>query len=158
MPRGKKNSPSDNVLAQNPETSTELAPVFEEKAESTIEKVINRIKFILRYNEDIIKESINIQVLKIENDAINIDIYVETTVTNYMKYRDFCNKINLTILNILETQGVNLAYPGRNIYIKENSMISENAKFEEKNSLDQKESKSSNKEESKKVRPAKIIK
>lgn len=39
MPRGKKNSPSDNVLAQNPETSTELAPVFEEKAESTIEKV-----------------------------------------------------------------------------------------------------------------------
>ena len=129
-----------------------------ETEESTIEKVINRIKFILRYNEDIIKESINIQVLKIENDAINIDIYVETTVTNYMKYRDFCNKINLTILNILETQGVNLAYPGRNIYIKENSMISENAKLEEKNSLDQKESKSSNKEESKKVRPAKIIK
>ena len=129
-----------------------------ETEESTIEKVINRIKFILRYNEDIIKESINIQVLKIESDAINIDIYVETTVTNYMKYRDFCNKINLTILNILETQGVNLAYPGRNIYIKENSMISENAKFEEKNSLDQKESKSSNKEESKKVRPAKIIK
>ena len=125
-----------------------------ETEESTIEKVINRIKFILRYNEDIIKESINIQVLKIENDAINIDIYVETTVTNYMKYRDFCNKINLTILNILETQGVNLAYPGRNIYIKENSMI----ELKEKNSLNQKESKSSNKEESKKVKPAKIIK
>lgn len=125
-----------------------------ETEESTIEKVINRIKFILRYNEDIIKESINIQVLKIESDAINIDIYVETTVTNYMKYRDFCNKINLTILNILETQGVNLAYPGRNIYIKENSMI----ELKEKNSLNQKESKSSNKEESKKVRPAKIIK
>ena len=132
-----------------------------ETEESTIEKVINRIKFILRYNEDIIKESINIQVLKIESDAINIDIYVETTVTNYMKYRDFCNKINLTILNILETQGVNLAYPGRNIYIKENSMISENAEFKEKNSLNKKENKSSNKlnkEESKKVRPAKIIK
>ena len=129
-----------------------------ETEESTIEKVINRIKFILRYNEDIIKESINIQVLKIENDAINIDIYVETTVTNYMKYRDFCNKINLTILNILETQGVNLAYPGRNIYIKENSMISEKAEFKEKDSLNQKESKSSNKEESKKVKPAKIIK
>ena len=129
-----------------------------ETEESTIEKVINRIKFILRYNEDIIKESINIQVLKIESDAINIDIYVETTVTNYMKYRDFCNKINLTILNILETQGVNLAYPGRNIYIKENSMISEKAEFKEKDSLNQKESKSSNKEESKKVKPAKIIK
>ena len=128
-----------------------------ETEESTIEKVMNRIKFILRYNEDIIEESINIQVLKIEQDAINIDIYVETTITNYMEYRDFCNKINLTILNILETQGVKLSYPGRNIYIKENSMISENTESKE-NGKKQKESNSKNKDESKKVRPAKIIK
>ena len=27
-------------------------------------------------------------------------------------------KLNLTLLNILETQGIKLAYPGQNIYIK----------------------------------------
>ena len=108
-----------------------------ETEEKVIEKVENRIKFILRYNEDIIKNSINIQILKIEDTAINMDIYLETTITNYREYRDFRNKINLTILNILETQGVKLAYPGQNIYIKEDTL-------EEK--------------DNKGVRPAKIIK
>ena len=129
-----------------------------ETEENTIEKVINRIKFILRYNEDIIKESINIQVLKIEEDAINIDIYLETIITNYMMYRDFCNKINLTILNILETQGVKLAYPGRNIYIKENTATyKENNEFNVKEDFYKKENTSS-KEEKKKTKPAKILK
>ena len=111
-----------------------------ETEEKIIEKVENRIKFILRYNEDIIKNSINIQILKIEDTAINMDIYLETTITNYREYRDFCNKINLTILNILETQGVKLAYPGQNIYIKENGKIEDDE------------------EEKRGIKPTKIIK
>ena len=149
-----------------------------ETEERTIEKIINRIKFILNYNEDIISKSINIQVLKIEEDAINIDIYLETTITDYKMFRDFCNKINLTILNILETQGVKLSYPGRNIYIKEEKMISEkstaqkemnkesllNNKENNTKKLSKEESakkiseeKKSN-QESKKIKPAKILK
>ena len=38
-------------------------------------------------------------------------------------FRDFCNKINLTILNILETQEVKLSYPGQNVYVKENNLV-----------------------------------
>ena len=111
-----------------------------ETEEKVIERIENRIKFILKYNDDIKKESINIQILKIEDSAINMDIYLETTITNYMEFREFSNKINLTILNILETQGVKLAYPGENVYIKENSKEIEKSK------------------EKKEIRPAKIIK
>lgn len=92
-----------------------------ETEERTVEKVLNRIRFILKYNEDIIKKSMNIQFDKIEEDSLNIYIYIETTITSYKEYQAFCNKINLTILNILETVGVKLAYPGKNIYIKEES-------------------------------------
>ncbi len=94
-----------------------------ETDESTVEKVLNRIRFILKYNEDIIAESISVQLGKIEEDALNIEIYLETTVTKYSEYRDFYNKINLTILNILESQGVELAYPGRNIYLKDSEKL-----------------------------------
>lgn len=89
-----------------------------ETEEITVEKVINRIRFILRYNKDIIKESISVYFNAIQNDGINIYIYLETPITAYSEYQKFCNKLNLTILNILETQGVRLAYPGQNIYIK----------------------------------------
>ena len=89
-----------------------------ETEEVTVEKVLNRIRFILRYNKDVIKESINVQFNEIKDDGINIYIYLATPITVYTEYQKFCNKLNLTILNILETQDVNLAYPGQNVYIK----------------------------------------
>ncbi len=89
-----------------------------ETEESTMEKLINRIKFILKYNEDIITNSIRVNFIEVEHEALNIEIYVETTVTDYVKYKEFCNKVNLTLLNILDTQGVKLAYPSQNVYIK----------------------------------------
>ena len=90
-----------------------------ETEEITVEKVINRIRFILKYNKDVIKESVNVYFNTIGADGINIYIYLETHIVNYAEYQKFCNKLNLTILNILETQDVKLAYPGQNIYIKD---------------------------------------
>ena len=89
-----------------------------ETEEVTVEKALNRIRFILRYNKDIIKNSVSVHFNEIKDDGININIYIETSITSYGEYQDFCNKLNLTLLNILETQGIKLAYPGQNIYIK----------------------------------------
>ena len=89
-----------------------------ETEEVTVEKALNRIRFILRYNKDIIKNSVSVHFNEIKDDGININIYLETSITAYGEYQDFCNKLNLTLLNILETEGIKLAYPGQNIYIK----------------------------------------
>lgn len=89
-----------------------------ETEEATIEKLINRIKFILRYNEDIITDSIRVNLISIEDTNLSIEIYVETTITNFVGFKEFCNKINLTLLNILDTQGVKPAYQGQNVYLK----------------------------------------
>ena len=91
-----------------------------ETDETTIEKVMSRIRFILKYDKEIIKDSVIVQLSSIDQNCVNINIYLETTVTKYFDYLKFCSRINLTILNILETQGVKLAYPGQNIYVKEN--------------------------------------
>ncbi len=116
-----------------------------ETEEKIVEKVMNRIKFILRYNEDIIKDTIRVNLSEIQENALNISIYLETSIVNYGEYLKFCNHLNLTILNILESQGVSLAYPGQNIYIKEDKRQT-------------KESKSTNKnvEEKKKISPIKV--
>lgn len=90
-----------------------------ETDEQIVEKVINRIKFILKNDSDVITKSIRVHLTGIDGDYLNILVHVDTSIIDYGKYTNFCNKLNLTILNILETQGVSLAYPGRNIYIKE---------------------------------------
>ena len=91
-----------------------------ETKEATVEKVTNRIRFILKYNKDINPDSVLVSFNKIKETGINIHIRAATSVTEYAKYIEFCHKTNLTIMNILESQGIKLAYPGSNIYIKEN--------------------------------------
>ena len=93
-----------------------------ETPETTVEKLINRINLILKYNNEVIRDSISVQLIKIENDALSIEIYLDTTVTDYYAFKAFKNKMNLTLLNILESQGVNLSYPAQNIYIKSNEL------------------------------------
>ncbi len=116
-----------------------------ETEEKIVEKVMNRIKFILRYNEDIIKDTIRVNLSEIQENALNISIYLETSIVNYGEYLKFCNHLNLTILNILESQGVSLAYPGQNIYIKEDKRQTEESKSTNKNV-----------EEKKKISPIKV--
>lgn len=90
-----------------------------ETTEMVVERIINRIRFVLKYNKDVIRDSISVQLLKIDGDGLEIEIYLDTKITNLNAFKAFKNKVNLTILNILETQGVTLAYPGQNIYIKD---------------------------------------
>lgn len=91
-----------------------------ETKEVTIEKITNRIRFILKYNKEINQDTVMVSFNKIKESGINVHIRAATSITDYMKYTDFCHKTNLTIMNILESQGVKLAYPGSNVYIKEN--------------------------------------
>lgn len=89
-----------------------------ETDEQVVEKVINRIKFILKNDTKINEETMRVNLTSIDGDSLTISIYIETDITDYSKYSEFCTKLNLTILNILESQGISLAYPGRNVYIK----------------------------------------
>ena len=91
-----------------------------ETKEVTIEKITNRIRFILKYNKEINPDTVMVNFNNIKETGINVHIRAATSITDYMKYTDFCHKTNLTIMNILESQGVKLAYPGSNVYIKEN--------------------------------------
>lgn len=136
-----------------------------ETDESTVEKIVNRIKFILRYNNNIIGDSIIVGLNEIQADALNISIYLEYKILDYNEAQKFKANLNLTILNILETQGINLSYPGRNIYIKEVSATPEKIKkiknLEGKSIKNKSEKAEENlnnedEEESKKTRPVRI--
>lgn len=120
-----------------------------ETEEVTVEKVLNRIRFILKYNKDIIKNSVSVHFNQIKDDGINVYIYLETRITAYGEYQDFCNKINLTLLNILETQDIKLAYPGQNIYIKSDIEGKSHSKINHQNKME-------NQKQSKQIKPVKI--
>ncbi len=84
-----------------------------------IENVISKLEMVLSSNEDVVENSVRINLNKISSEGINIWIYLYTTNTVYDDYFKFKQQINDCILKVLEVEKINLVYQGRSVYIHE---------------------------------------
>ena len=82
-----------------------------------IDKVINKIKFVLNNNKDIIEDSMQVHFDTIGLDSMNIIIYMYTNIIDYGNYLAFREKVNEDILKVLESENLKMAYPGQNVYV-----------------------------------------
>ena len=82
-----------------------------------IEKIVNRIKFVLHNNEDVDQKTIQVHFDTIGLDNININIYMYTDIVAYTDYLAFKEKVNEDILKVLESEDIKMAYPGQNVYV-----------------------------------------
>lgn len=83
-----------------------------------LEILSKKFKIVLENNKDILEDSIQVDVNKIKEDNIEISIVLYTSITEYNKFLNIKQEININILKILETEGIKLAYPGRNVYVQ----------------------------------------
>ena len=82
-----------------------------------IDKIINKIKFVLYNNEDVDKDTIQVHFDTIGLDAMNIIIYMYTDIVAYGDYLEFRQRVNEQILKVLESENIKMAYPGQNVYV-----------------------------------------
>lgn len=83
----------------------------------TAKTIVNRIKFVLQTVESVIPDTIQVHFDAIDQQGINIMIYLYTTKTAYDQFLGFKQDVNESILKILESENIKLAYPGQNIYL-----------------------------------------
>lgn len=83
-----------------------------------LEILSKKFKIVLENNKDILEDSIQVDVNKIKEDNIEISIVLYTSITEYNKFLNIKQEININILKILEAEGIKLAYPGRNVYVQ----------------------------------------
>ena len=86
-------------------------------SEEKINKLLNKIRFVLKTNPDILEDTLEVHFDNIDTEGIKLFIYMNTSKTNYTEYLVFKDTINLELIKILESENVKLAYPGKNIYI-----------------------------------------
>ena len=87
------------------------------KNKKKINKLLNKIRFVLKTNPDILEDTLEVHFDNIDTEGIKLFIYMNTSKTNYTEYLVFKDTINLELIKILESENVKLAYPGKNIYI-----------------------------------------
>lgn len=83
-----------------------------------LQEIQAKIQFILENNEKIEKESIRVYVDKIKEDSINLSIAVYISETDFTKYLIEKEKINYAVLELIEKEKIELAYPTQSICIK----------------------------------------
>ena len=82
-----------------------------------IERIVNRIKFVLNNNDDVDKDTIQVHFDTIGLDNINIIVYMYTDIIGYTDFLAFREKVNEDILKVLESEEIKMAYPGQNVYV-----------------------------------------
>ncbi|MGI6588277.1 MAG: mechanosensitive ion channel family protein [Peptococcia bacterium] len=83
-----------------------------------LEKCITRIKEMLQQHSDIHQETIFVGFDCFDENSINIYLYFFTITTVWGEYMQVKEDVNFKILQILEEEGVSIAFPSRDLYFQ----------------------------------------
>ena len=82
-----------------------------------IRACVNRIQELLENDPDVHPETIYVKFEEFGESSFHVLIYFFTKTTVYKEFLTVKERINLTILDILTEEGVQLAFPARKLYI-----------------------------------------
>lgn len=83
-----------------------------------VRKVIKEIRTVLKNNEDVVPESVQVTLNDITTGSINIKIYLYINKTEYTQFLRVKQDIYCSLLYLLEKENIDLvAYPTQTVYL-----------------------------------------
>ncbi|MFD2639511.1 mechanosensitive ion channel family protein [Piscibacillus salipiscarius] len=95
-----------------------------------LEIVVERINDMLNNHDEIHKETIFVKFDKYNDSSLDIFLYFFTISTQWEKFLNVKQDINFRIMEILEEEGVSVAFPSRTIYMDNGNVAVTNEKEE----------------------------
>ncbi|MGM7703177.1 mechanosensitive ion channel family protein [Pseudalkalibacillus sp. Hm43] len=83
-----------------------------------LETCVKKIKDMLKEHQEVHPELIEVRFDKYNDSSLDIMIYFFTKTTAWVNYLDVKEDINLRIMEILDREGVSVAFPSRSIYVE----------------------------------------
>jgi MscS family membrane protein len=86
-----------------------------------LERVVKRIEALLRNHEEIHPDTIFVTFDRYNDSSLDIFLYFFTKTTAWEKYLQVKQEINFQIMEILEKEGVEVAFPTRTLHLSANA-------------------------------------
>jgi len=86
---------------------------------STIQQLMKRIRLVLQTNPNLLPKEIEVHYSKIDEEGIQIEVSVFTTVVSMFPYFGVRDEVNQMVLNILESENLSMAYAGKDVYVNQ---------------------------------------
>lgn len=84
-----------------------------------IQACIKQMREMLTEHESVHKETVFVYFDQFNDSSLDIFLYFFTVTTNWQKFLEVKEDINYKIMDILEKEDVNFAFPSRSIYIEQ---------------------------------------
>ena len=102
-----KNRRLDFVLNLSMETTSEK-----------IKNIIEKIKLVLKNNPDVLPDTVQVSLDAISSYSSDVKIFLYIDETDYIKFLQIKEKIYCDILELVERENIDLAYPTQTVYVK----------------------------------------
>ncbi|WP_335869047.1 mechanosensitive ion channel family protein [Bacillus sp. 2205SS5-2] len=86
-----------------------------------IQRVVHRLEFLLQNHDEIHKETIFVRFNEFNTNSLDLFLYFFTNTTQWGEYLRVREEINFQILDILEEEEVDVAFPTRTLYVESQS-------------------------------------
>lgn len=113
------NEPIENWSKMGKRRITFSLGVVYSTSRDKIQTCVERIDDLLRQRDDINQELIIVCFSEFNDSSLDIFLYFFTNSTMWVEYLEIKQDVNLQIMNILEEEGVSIAYPTRSIHMAE---------------------------------------
>ncbi len=90
-----------------------------ESTPDQMEKAVEAIKNILRTNADVHQEFFLVNFTDFADSSLDIMVYYYTKTTVWAEHMEVRQEINLAIMRTLEDLGMEIAFPSRTVYLKQ---------------------------------------
>jgi MscS family membrane protein len=84
-----------------------------------IKKVVSEIREMLENHPEIHKQTIFVYFNEFADSSLNLFLYFFTKTINWKRYLEVREDVNLKIIEIMENEGVEFAFPSTSLYIEE---------------------------------------
>ena len=88
-----------------------------------LNKITKQVTFVLANDPEVIDTTVQVNVTDVSSAGINVQIFYYVRETDYYKFLKVKQKMICKILDVLEKENVELAYPAQSIYLKERNKI-----------------------------------
>ena len=95
-----------------------ISLLLEDTPLEKVSQLTENIKLALTTHPQIINETVKVFFEKISADGIDLSIDLKTNALEYVDYLKFKEKINYTLLDMVNQAQIGLAYPSQSIYLK----------------------------------------
>ncbi len=113
------NSPIENFSRRGVRRIKMTIGVTYSTTSQQMEKILSDIKTMLKNHENISqKETMLVNFTSFGESSLNIFIYTFATTANWAKYMDIKEDINLKIMQIIEENNSDFAFPSQSLYIE----------------------------------------